>query len=75
LRELGESSNLNFPTCLICLKLGEQFRLEGPGTMTLSYDEGEREKSGSVSSSGRSKAGDGGEGGNGTVRGSIMSVA
>jgi len=41
--------------------------------MTSSYDDGDREKSW-ASSSGTTKAGDGGEGGRGTVRGSIERV-
>lgn len=69
----SEPSSRSFPICLTCFKLGEQVREEGPGTMTLSHDAGDREKS-CVSSSGRTNAGEGGEGGRGTVRGSMERV-
>jgi hypothetical protein len=67
-------SSLSLPICLTCFKLAEHVREEGPGTMTLSYDDGDKEKSWASSSSGTIKAGEGGEGGRGTVRGSIERV-
>jgi hypothetical protein len=66
-------SSLSLPICLTCFKLAEQVRFEGPGTMTWSNDDGDKEKSW-ASSSGTTKAGDGGESGSGTVRGSMERV-
>jgi len=71
--EVSISSSLSLPICLTCFKLAAQVRVEGPGTMTWSYDDGDKEKSW-ASSSGTIKAGDGGESGRGTVRGSIERV-
>jgi hypothetical protein len=64
------SSRRSLPICLTSFKLGEQVKVDGPGATTLSKDAGDKEKS--VASSSTTRAGEGGDGGSGTVRGSIM---